>query len=468
MCIAFRYLVFTILLSTMMVDLPAADLQVKNRASYETLNHVSKNGVTFHFSKKHLVGKFVNDDWWVKGPVTIVSITPEMKDGKNGWEVNPVHIDKQPYDIRGAYYDISIMPTFPYVSIGNESIIKTVSKGENYPCRKGRSQCRSLLTDAVVLTVLNDLPIENSRNYFRPPYFGIEKPLINIKSLDLSQIPRLKSFDGKYYNKKMINEFKDLQLDHLDGWEGAFFHPINNMPNYGANIAVNTGVTSLLLLQDNDNNEKKKLTYLYLQAGLDWLYMFKNGKKWRADGGHSSGRKLPIIVSSILFDNNELKNLIKTENHASFGEDGQVYISKVNGKVLWGQQCTEDTYWRMKLKYGNGRACRDPYGLIDGPEGKGYQFCCTSKPWKAAALIGHVWPEVKSLWNNVAYFDYVDRWVKFGVVTSDDYCSNVRPQKLNGKCLPGNGRSPLNNNKFSDDGYYSHELIDSTWKRYRQ
>ena len=121
----------------------------------------------------------------------------------------------------------------------------------------------------------------------------------------------------------------------------------------------------------------------------------------------------------------------------------------------------------MKVKYGNGRACRDPYELIDGPEGEGYQFCCTSKSWKAAALVGHVWPEVKSLWNNPTYFSYVDRWVKYGAITSDDTCSNIKPEILIGKCVSGTGRKVENNNKFSDKGYYSDRLIDSAWKRYR-
>src|SRR5688500_12431564 len=43
----------------------------------ESRNEVSQSGITWTFDKPYPVGQFVNGDWWVVGPVTVVKVTPE-------------------------------------------------------------------------------------------------------------------------------------------------------------------------------------------------------------------------------------------------------------------------------------------------------------------------------------------------------------------------------------------------------
>src|SRR5690606_29375104 len=54
---------------------------------------LSQHGITWTFSQAHLSGRFVNGDWWVIGPVTIVNITPpsQVVNGRtiNGSRLNP-------------------------------------------------------------------------------------------------------------------------------------------------------------------------------------------------------------------------------------------------------------------------------------------------------------------------------------------------------------------------------------------
>ena len=42
---------------------------------------VSQYGITWTFDEPRRVGRFVNGDWWVMGPVTVVRVTPTT----SGW-----------------------------------------------------------------------------------------------------------------------------------------------------------------------------------------------------------------------------------------------------------------------------------------------------------------------------------------------------------------------------------------------
>jgi hypothetical protein len=45
-------------------------------APAETASSVTQYGITWTFDKPYPVGQFVTGDWWVIGPVTVVSVTP--------------------------------------------------------------------------------------------------------------------------------------------------------------------------------------------------------------------------------------------------------------------------------------------------------------------------------------------------------------------------------------------------------
>src|SRR5688572_28563372 len=73
---------------------------------------VSQWGITWTFDKDYPTGQFVNGDWWVVGPVKIVSIGTNLhaegfapKPGEDGSMVNPPTHAKQGYDNRLNSYD---------------------------------------------------------------------------------------------------------------------------------------------------------------------------------------------------------------------------------------------------------------------------------------------------------------------------------------------------------------------------
>ena len=113
---------------------------------------VSEYGITWYFDKSYPVGQFVNGDWWVVGPVTIVDVNPrpgvapanEVNNlGTNRWGDTGLQDDKsrrngsmvvmtpglaQGYDSRGITYNSSSSITFPYKLATNRSLISSISE----------------------------------------------------------------------------------------------------------------------------------------------------------------------------------------------------------------------------------------------------------------------------------------------------------------------------------------------------
>jgi hypothetical protein len=135
-----------------------------------TATSVSQYGITWTFSQACEVGQFANGDYWVVGPVSITSITPNYTGSMNGWMANPAVPHKQGFDSRGwgggATFDAASVPSLPYLAQPNTSIIKAVSL---------QTSTQTNLKTAAVLTVVGAVPPGNGAALFRPPYFGTEK-----------------------------------------------------------------------------------------------------------------------------------------------------------------------------------------------------------------------------------------------------------------------------------------------------
>jgi len=224
-------------------------------------------------------------------------------------------------------------------------------------------------------------------------------------------------------------------MDHSAGWTGRDMHPADNMPDYGADIARDSAVYLLrMLLSDfnySDTTHKQALVN-YLQMTIDLKSIASGGGRWSADGGHGNGRKLPLLFAHKVFGGTDFSNAITA---SAFSEDQQLYRSDVTGEVLWGRasNSAEAGYWRTtrgrlgELSQSGSRDVRDYYGRIDGggyEVGSGYQFCCTSQPWKytvlALYMLGLETPPASlplSTTDNLV--EYVERWVRYGYKAAD-------------------------------------------------
>lgn len=437
-----------------------------------------KNTISYIFDKEYPCGRFANGDWWVspqkKGDAVVIKeITPESNNGSHGFMVNPSKPNIQTYDARAGMFDQDLIINLPIKIDYPASIIKAVSsEAEN------EKKCRPCLLYASVLTVLTE-PLSNSQMYLRPGYYGSDKDLFKVnldgwkQKLNKAQF----SYSGKYAPKisKISKRYQHVQLEALEDWSADALHPKDNLPHYGARIATDNAESFLrFLLNDFNLNDADHLSAFinYLQMSVDLFTLADNGFKWRENGGHTNGRKLPLVIGRYFIDEQKFKHAL---GNSIFSEDQQIYLSKKTNQVLYGVECTEEVYWRSVIIKKGDRTCRDPYELIDGggsEVGGAYQFCCTVKPWTYTALVLKLM-KIEDLWSNNLIFSYVNRWTNHGAITKPDDCAafNGNPDDLgklygpdgNGDCIKGNGRWPeldgLNKNNGGYESKFADEII---------
>jgi len=453
------------------------------------VNSISQYGVTFTFDQAYQSGQYANGDYWVLGPVTITSISPAFASGRNGWEVNPSSTVNQGFDDRLPDYTPSLVPSLPYTSSGPiESIVKTISLTVAPTWPK--------LQTAVVLTVVTTVPPNNGATTFRPAYFGTTwKPTLSTQSLNTQLLPTYAPVANMPSLSDIENDFQRLQLDHRTDWQGRGFHPVDNMPDYGASISLLTGSAALRLMINDPVTAKMQALINYVQAGIDLYAIAFNGGQWLPMGGHGCARKLPITFAAVLLQDQNMQ--MNIANWAAIGttfqEDNDFYFSQQanngNGMILFGQDFwSEYHYWRSIIQLVGSKSHVDPYGYIDGGRTPGgeYQFCCVSMPNKGIATALLLMPELQCVWNNDLFIQYIDRWVTFGTWTQNDPCAPADLSDTdmsdygitygpdgNGGCIldtdpsDGIGRFPNQHGTNANAGYYQNTFGNALWNAYR-
>jgi len=187
-----------------------------------------------------------------------------------------------------------------------------------------------IVSDASVLTVVDTEP---SVGDFRPCYVdGINKnTLKNISDIDgniYNEI--LQSIDASGDGVALIPTQSTMEtavnrvwLDHGYGSDGRTHHPVNQMEDYGQDIARKVGSVWLWLhLNESEANKTMLLRYC-LQKGIDnYGITTQDSTTWFASGGHGSGRHWPVIFAGIVFGDTGMKNVGDT---ASFQEVEQTF-----------------------------------------------------------------------------------------------------------------------------------------------
>ena len=213
------------------LHLKADDAPPKDQPTYPLVevkerSELSQYGITWKFAQPVMSGQFVNGDWWVVGPVTLVSVAPlpgpapadeQIGAAKSIYGASGITADKQMrngsmivlgrdlvadkngtgfgcqgYDSRGLNYVPSLSMALPLNLEVNRSLISTIStetfdKSDKPSCPSvfagftpPRINCAgtdtSVLQGAAVLTCLDKAPPADA---FRPPYVGTDKPFTN-------------------------------------------------------------------------------------------------------------------------------------------------------------------------------------------------------------------------------------------------------------------------------------------------
>lgn len=417
----------------------------------EKTGEISQYGMTWKFDKEYPYGTFANGDYWVVGPVTITAITPDVitttnADGSiadvlNGWEVNP-GTTVQGFDSRSGHFDKNLIPTLPYLANPGESIVKSIHR-----VQENCSLHRPCLKTAAVLTILSEIPPNNGTTVFRPPFVGNDKPLYSTNSIRMNLLPSLESVEQTMPLDDIFERFRKVRLDHIGGVSGRATRPQENMADYAGTIGQNEADAALRLMLNDPIEERKPALYAYLQYGIDLHYMVLNGQTWPAGGGEQPAHLLPYVFTAVLLDNTEMKNRIRAVDF--FYHDMMVSFGR-DGRALWGREVVEKTYWGPLVGRNGSKTARDPYQYIDGYiPGRGYDFCCVAMPFKGAALAFELLPTMKEVWNNSAFFEYVDRWVNSGAWTRPDPCAPAVGKCVHSEIAETNGKSCTTANEFS-------------------
>ncbi len=401
----------------------------------QTTTSITQHGITWTFAEPVRYGQFVNGDYWVVDPgsgVVIHSISPASTNisGRvmNGSMVNPIPMGEQGYDSTLAVTDYDqtlnagrpsgndLSTSNPLVIHGPASLVSTSTHAT--------AGIRPQLVDTEVLTILTTTPLPGC---FRPPYAGTNKALNwNTANIEWNLLPHLP--------KSAITHLKDLAyligridrvwLDQEGGtWIGRYFHPSNNMPDYGRDMALVTGDVALTLLLDYTQEELEPLMIRFLQLGIDWYGVAASapdpinanptmGGLWMGGGGHGIGRKWPIIFAGLMFNNSNMLIYGNGVNYPIFQEEQQYfYVSQADvdlerfyeadtprapytvemiGTPEWGEQHTNQ------------------------PNRDGSNWDANYREIVSKSIAGHALAATimgaKSIWNWPSFFEYQARW----------------------------------------------------------
>ena len=428
-----------------------------NVAICHSATSVTKDAITWTFDADYTVGTYVNGDYWVipdgDGDVDITAITPAPTTisgfDANGSMVNPVPANAQGYTGLAVSYNSALNEALnlPLALVAGDNIVSTTSQ-----------DVTSIKTvDASVLNVVSEAPPSGS---FRPGYCDTARTLYNESNLDYSKLATLTPTVSSPTPAAIEDGFIRVWLDHSETTVGRHMHPANNMENYGNDVARQIGRAALVLNMNYSNAAKENLLIGFIQIGIDLHSIYKSGgyalTVWHNDGGHSHGRKLPILFAGMVLNDAAMKAIgAKTGDYKyqgvfnadatftppadyfHFGEDDTTFyvtqdtIDIANG-IYWEPDCTNPSNYD---------------GLLDMPE---WSIKYSSKPFNACSswtasyrgntfgnsleglvLTAHIMG-LKTLWNHAALFDYTDRYVAiasgdadpFGYIVNDEISGN--------------------------------------------
>ncbi|MBD3271202.1 MAG: T9SS type A sorting domain-containing protein [Elusimicrobia bacterium] len=447
-----------------------------------TASQVIQHGITWTFDKEYEVGQFVNGDWWVVGPCTVVSVNPSPtgsgETARHGSMVNPVISEDQGYDGRAINYNESLAVSYPLVLQPDQSLVSTESRPEDDVNREDLlrnvvSLGRTKLLRAAVLTCVKE-PV--SENMFRPPYCGSEKPLFDYSKIHADLLPTLAppdplgNFvytlpDGKNRCQQFVRYFERPWIMHQRFHFGQHIRPLENCPCYYREAYIICSDAAMLALLDLP--DRMEVVKHVIQHGIDTYYCIQTFPN--PDGRHDRCLlKWPIIFAGILLDNDDMKHNI---NYPWFKTDSCTYYGKGwNGATaLWGGEygIIDPEYRYEHLNpFTDGWNHKNPGGVWHWKT-EGYRRATHSWPWIGIGLAGRIM-HAEEIYNHNPFFDYVDRWM----TQEETWFEELKELGNNNPC--GDGTSYASGafyeQGFVSGGYYVHDprsFTQKMWDLYR-
>lgn len=371
---------------------------------------ISSHGITWRFDNIVEVGQFVNGDYYIVGPVTIISISPEPVDGRNGSVLNlPSDQNRSGFDDRVSAdrYDPTLCVELPLHMEPGDALISSISVQSVGELPSAFRPSEPSISPVQSVSVLTCIERAVAPTAFRPSYCDRDQKIYYADSIHWNLLPQLQK----------VPNIPDLEIlaDHFQRpWlEVCFFSfdaAAEYQSQYGRETGRAAGMVTLALMLDFTSEEKERLLINFMQYGIDLWGIIRAGYPgWQAHGGHGSGRKWPIIFTGIILGDSQMQSPQTLYPKLYFGEDMQtMYDSCWTGaNVVYAGHIGPD---------GNDfRPGWGPYEHLypsqwESKIGEDYRRCCTSIAWVGQALAARIMG-AKDLWNHDAFFDYVDRWM---------------------------------------------------------
>src|SRR5271170_5361247 len=453
-----------------------------------TATSITKDGVTWTFSQAVPVGQFVNGDYYVVGPVTIIAINPPPTTSspyENGSVVDlPTANGKSGFDSRlndgtdeSWWFDATLRSYPPITLKPGDSLVSSISLATIHSVPEVMRASDMSVSPVATVSVLTVLATAPSSDAFRPSYCDRSQAIYHADSLQRNLLPSLAPPNPA--GTPPLSQFETwYRRPWIDTNAFLFDAPAEYMPSYGQHIAFADSYAALLLTLNFPADQKVNLTNYFVQYGIDLYGCVQTGYGWPAFGGHHSGRKLPILFAGILLNNNGMKNVSATYPN-QFGEDMQtLYINQLPPAETY-QQAWQGAIVIYGGHYGvtaNGQpASPGLYGpyeqlqpvnwpLLNGNEqlGEAYRRCCTSVSWVGEALAIHLL-NAESVWNYPAFFDYADRWM-----TEDDSQAIAEIKAQTGFDYSANWDRQGQTRYWLQGEFPQYTFIDDMWSAYRQ
>lgn len=454
---------------------------------------LSQYGITWTFGKPARAGQFVNGDWYVVGPVTVVTIDPAPRYGKevadeeldarekvaveqrcrNGSMLNLPARQEVAWDSGILnYYHPEHRARLPIALKPGDSLASSISlhQGEKvtYPYHpgtvRGEGDNSPVKTVAVLTCVNNPLPPDA----FRPAYCGHDPNSYLARDLKRELLPLFGQPTG---TPDPVRFAENFQRPWCDTGFFSFDVPQQSMPNYAQWYAQGPANAILLACcQGIRPEEKERLLINVIQIGIDHYALVRQGHPgWVAHGGHGSGRKFPIVFAGAMLGDPEMANINRSCPRAAFGEDEQTAY----GECWTGAKVVFTGHSGIDERTGIGRdfvRAGNPWGPYEHltpdkwvPEefrSEAYRRANTSTCFVAQALVLRSM-DLEKAWGHDAFFDYVDRWM-----LEDDKPFRIEIAKY---CRP-----PYRKDYYLDESkdwfhesYADQPWVKELWNKYR-
>lgn len=415
----------------------------------EWASSVTQYGITWNFAQPRPVGQYVNGDWWVIGPVSITSITPEsvLIDGStfsgtaytgrriNGTMINPgnrsfavgglkannMSASAQGWDslvdlvpnggVNAAYseaFNVDPGKTGIPLNVTIGSVVKVISRSEFL------DNARQHIMDMAVLTVVDHIPPSDAlrpgiawtskQSVFRKKHFNL--------SVFQNLTPPASAPDPVVVADTMRRMF---ELSMPDSITTGSIQALNNQPGYGREIATIVSNASLSLHLNYTTEQKLDILLGLAQIACDaWARAFEGGIA-PGYGGGNTWKKVPVVITALALGAKGTATSIvdyadKAKNFA-FAEDRHLF--RVSAMDVATPRYTADGRPRSEyLRYmiGSAEWSESPYNQ---PErgGSNWNTAYRDVSWGkmlGSSLAVQLTTGGQALWNNPDFFTYND------------------------------------------------------------